>query len=128
MEDDVVQLKFQFPIPPNKWMAEFSNQFPNVQLKILSMFLLSKTQGSGLFQANGIELDKFWKKFSNFYDPDKFTLIFQDKNSILVNILVDNPWVIHTLMDAQQFIIQFPVLIKNGIVAIDMIAPRNKVD
>jgi len=94
------------------------------------MLLLSKNTGSGLFQIKGKKsnLGKFWDEFSQFYKVEKFTLIFQDQNSILVNILFDNPWVIQTLMEAQQFIIQYPILIRRGTVSIDLIAPRNKID
>jgi len=130
MNDEIVQVKFSFPIPPNKWIAQFSTSFAELRFEMVSMLLLSKTTGSGLFQVKGKEsyLEKFWNEFSNFYDHTQFTLIFQDQNSILVNILFDNPWVVHTLMEAQHFVIIFPILIRKGTVSMELIAPRNKID
>ena len=130
VEVDIVQLKFSFPIPSNKWISNFSKTFTDLQFEMLSMLLLSKNTGSGLFQIKGKKsnLAKFWEESSQFYAVEKYTLIFQDQHSILVNILFDNPWVIQTLMEAQQFIIQYPILIRRGTVSIDLIAPRNKID
>ncbi|MHA1745754.1 MAG: helix-turn-helix domain-containing protein [Promethearchaeota archaeon] len=130
MEEDIVQLKFSFPIPSKKWIARFSVKFEDLQINLLSMLLLSKKQGSGLFQIQGgnkQHLDEFWKDFIEFYDTSKYTLIFRDETTILVNILSSDPWVLHTLMDA-QFILLFPILIRNGSISIELIAPRNKID
>ncbi len=130
MEDDIVQLKFSFPIPSQKWLARFSLKFDDLQINLLSMLFLSKKQGSGLFQIQGgnkQHLDEFWQDFIEFSDSSKYTLIFRDERTILVNILSSDPWVLHTLMDA-QFILLFPILIRNGSISIELIAPRNKID
>ena len=130
MEDDIVQLKFSFPIPSKKWLSRFSVKFEDLQINLLSMLLLSKKQGSGLFQIQGgnkQHLDEFWQDFIEFSDSSKYTLIFRDERTILVNILSSDPWVLHTLMDA-QFILLFPILIRNGSISIELIAPRNKID
>jgi predicted DNA binding protein len=130
MEEDIVQLKFSFPIPTKKWLARFSMKFDDLQINLLSMLLLSKKQGSGLFQIQGgnkQHLDEFWQDFIEFSNSSKYTLIFRDERTILVNILSSDPWVLHTLMDA-QFILLFPILIRNGSISIELIAPRNKID
>ena len=131
MQEDIVELKFSFPIPPKRWLGKFSIEYPDLQINMLSMLLLSKNAGSALFQVQGPSgqiLDKFWAEFIDYYEEDKYTLIFRDNQTILVNILSSSdPWVLHSLLDA-KFILVFPVLIRKGHIEIELIAPRNKID
>ena len=127
METDIVQLKFSFPIPADKWLGQISLKYPLLQFNMLSTLLLNKNQVNCLIQIKGIKLDHFWKEFSKDYDEEKYQLIFQDSNTILINIIFDGPWILQNIMDA-QLLIRFPLIISNGLVSIELIAPRSKIE
>ena len=131
VEDEVVELKFSFPIPSSKWLSRFSFSYPSLQINMLSTLILSKNQGSALFQIKGGKkkvLDNFWNEFCEFYDADKYTLVYRDATSILISVLSsDSPWVLHTLIEA-HFVLLFPIKIRNGSISIELIAPRHKID
>jgi predicted DNA binding protein len=124
---DIVQLKFSFTIPTNRWLGQISVKYPLLQFNVLSTLLLKKNQVNSLIQIKGVKLDNFWNDLSNTYDEEKYALVFRDTNTILINIIFDGPWILQNIMDA-QLIIRFPLIISNGMISIELIAKRNKIE
>lgn len=127
MSEDIVQLSFSLSIPTDKWLSKYSILYPQLQFNLLSMLPLSANQGNTLLQIKGLNLDKFWDDFIKTHNKENYNLIFQDKNSILLNMLVNDPWVLQTIFDAQLFL-RFPTLINNGKITIELIGSREKIN
>ena len=127
MSDDIVQLNFSLAIPPEKWLAKYSFAYPQLQFNLLSMLLLSTNQGNTLLQVKGVNLDQFWDEFSKSSVNEKCKVIFQDKNSILLNMIMKDPWVLQTIFEA-QLLLQFPITIHNGKISIKLIGSREKIN
>ncbi len=127
MNDDTIQVKFTFPIPEKKWLAKFSRSYPLLQFRLLSMLPLSKNQGYCLLQIEGTNLDKFWEDFAPIYEEKKFNLIFKDEKSIALNIVIEDTWVLNLIMEAHA-VLNFPITIHDGIVLLELIAPRTKIE
>ena len=127
MDDDTIQVKFTFPIPDEKWLAKFSRSYPLLQFRLLSLLPLSKNQGYCLLQIEGTNLDKFWEKFAPSYEETKYHLIFKDDNSIALNIVIEDTWVLNMIMEAQA-VLHFPIIVHDGIALFELIAPRVKIE
>ena len=127
MNDDTIQVKFTFPIPAEKWLAKFSRSYPSLQFKLLSMLPISKNQGYCLLQIEGTNINQFWEKFEQFYDSKNFHLIFKDEKSIALNIVIQEPWVLNMIVEAQA-VLHFPIIIHDGIALFELIAPRVKIE
>ena len=127
MSEEIVQLNFSLIIPPERWLAKFSLLYPQLQFSLLSMIPISENQGNLLFQIKGFNLVQFWEQFSKNQDKKNFTLIFQDKNSLLMNMVMGDPWVLQTIFDA-QLLLRFPILIMNGKISLELVGSRNKID
>ncbi|MHA1718211.1 MAG: helix-turn-helix domain-containing protein [Promethearchaeota archaeon] len=127
MSDEVVLLNFSLSIPPEKWLAKFSMSYPHLQFIMLSMLPFSENQGNALLQIKGPNLTQFWDEFKKFNEKKRNEMIFRDKNSILLNILMSDPWVLQTILDA-QLLLRFPIIIQNGKISIELIGSRNKID
>ncbi len=123
----IINVRVSFSIPSDKWLAIYSNKYPNLQFSLLSTLSLSEQQGNCLIQIKGEGLTKFWDDFSTFYDSKKYQLILQDSQTLLMNVIFRSPWVLWTLMEP-QLIILFPIMIRKGILSIDLIAPSKKID
>jgi hypothetical protein len=127
MTDEIVQLKFSFPIPPNLWLTEFTLKYPLLYFNVLSALLLSENRANCLIQVKGINIDNFWKEFTIQQNNDKFQLLYNDANSVLINILIGDPWILRHIMTS-QLLVRFPLTIINGKVSIELIASRNKIE
>lgn len=127
MVDEIVQLKFSFPIPQNLWLTKFTFKYPLLYYNVLSALLLTENRANCLIQIKGVNIDDFWIEFSKSYDTNQFQLIYRDVNSILINILIDDPWILQYIMTS-QLLVRFPLIIVNGKVSIELIAPRNKIE
>ena len=127
MSDEVVQLNFSISIPPDKWLAKSSISYPGLQFNLLSMLPLSSNQGNTLLQVKGLNLDKFWDEFTKVHEGQNYSLIFQDDNSLLFNMVMADPWVLQTIFDA-QLLLRFPIVIHNGKISIELIGSRIKID
>ncbi len=125
-DDDIVQLKFSFPIPKGNIFAKFSLKYPLLHFNVLSTLLLNKHQANCLIQIIGVNIEKFWNDFTRFYDKNKFQLIFKDKNTLLMNILIEDPWILKTIMDG-QLLVRFPLVIYDGLISIELISPRKNI-
>ena len=113
MSDEVVQLNFSLSIPSGRWLAKYSVIYPQLQFNLLTMVPISKSQGNTLLKVNGNNLDQFWEEFTKVRIKKNYTLIFKDKNIILLNMMMKDPWVLQTIFDA-HLLIQFPILMQNG--------------
>ncbi len=127
MNDDTIQVKFTFPIPAKKWLAKFSRSYPLLQFKLLSLLPFSENQGYCLLQIEGTNLNQFWEKFAPVCEVKKFKLIFKDQKSIVLNIVIEDTWVLNMIMDAKA-VLHFPIIIHDGIALFELIAPRAKID
>ncbi|QEE17149.1 helix-turn-helix domain-containing protein [Promethearchaeum syntrophicum] len=127
MSEEIVQLNFSILVPPKKWLSKFSLLFPQLQFNLMSMVPISKNQGNLLLQIKGLKLNQFWEKFTKTSEKINYNLIFQDKNSILMNILMGDPWILQTIFDA-QLLLQFPFLLMNGKIFLQLVGSRKKID
>jgi hypothetical protein len=127
MADDIVQLKFSFPIPPNLWLTKFTLKYPLLYFNVLSALLLTENRANCLIQIKGVNIDNFWREFSDQYDKSKFQLVYNDANSVLINILIEDPWILQHIMTS-QLLVRFPLTIINGKVSIELIATRKKIE
>ncbi|MHA1617850.1 MAG: helix-turn-helix domain-containing protein [Promethearchaeota archaeon] len=127
MESDTIQLKFTFSIPESKWLSKFSRSYPLLQFKLLSLLPFSKNQGYCLLQIDGMNLSEFWEEFEPVYEEKNFHLIFKDEKSIALNIVIQDTWVLNMIMEAQA-VLNFPIIIHDGIVLFELIAPRSKIN
>jgi len=127
MDKDIVQVRFSFSVPKDLWLANFSIKYPLLHFNVLSALILGENQGSCLIQIKGGNIDNFWNDFSVQYNEGKFQLIYKDVNSLLMHILIQDPWILQNIM-ASQLLVRFPLIIFKGIVSIELIAPRNKIE
>jgi predicted DNA binding protein len=127
MSDEVVQLNFSLAIPSSRMLAKFSILYPNLQFNLLTMITISKNQGNVLLQVKGINIDQFWDELTRKMVKTNYNLISKDKNSILLNMLMKDPWVLQTIFDA-QLLIRFPIVIQNGKVTLELVGSRAKID
>jgi len=127
MNDDTIQVKLTFPIPDEKWLAKFSRSYPLLQFKLLSLLPISKTQGYCLLQIEGTNLNQFWENFEKYYAAKNLNLIFKDEQSIALNIVIGDTWVLNMIVEAQA-VLNFPIIIHDGIALFELIAPRVKIE
>ena len=123
----ITHTQVSFSVPKDKWLAKYSIKYPHIQFELLSSLALSENQGNCLIQVKGEHLTQFWDDFSSYYDSKKYQIILQDTHTLLMNVIFDAPFVLWTIMDT-QLIIMFPIVIKNGALSIDIIAPRKKIE
>ncbi len=123
----IINVKVNFSIPKEKWLAAYSTQYPNLHFNLLSTLSISKNRGSCILQINGMGLEKFWNDFSSMYDSKKYQIILHDEESLLMNMFFDSPWILWTIMEP-QVIVLFPILIQDGKLSMDLIAPQKKID
>lgn len=127
MDGDIIQVKFTFPVPAKKWLAQFSRSYPLLQFKLLSLLPFSKDQGYCLLQIEGKNLNQFWEEFAPVCNVKKFQLIFKDENSITLKIVIEETWALNMIME-EKAVIHFPIIIHNGIALFELIAPRVKIE
>ncbi|QEE17100.1 helix-turn-helix domain-containing protein [Promethearchaeum syntrophicum] len=127
MNDDTIQVKFTFPIPTDKWLANFSRSYPLLQFRLLSMLPISKNQGYCLLQIEGTNIKQFWENFVQFYEAKNYNLIFKDEKSIALNIVMEETWVLNMIVEAQA-VLHFPIIIHDGIALFELIASRVKIE
>ena len=124
---EIICVKVRITIPSDKWIAKYSILYPYLQFQILSLLSISEEQGNCIMQIQGLGIVDFWHEFSDDYDPKNYQLIFMDQHSILLNITIDSPWVLCTIMEP-QLIIQFPIILHKNKISIQIVAPQKKID
>ena len=80
-----------------------------------------------MLQIKQVFIDLCGALFPNHPDKINYNLIFQDKNSILMNMKRGDPWVLQTIFDA-QLLLQFPILVMNGKIFLQLVGSRKKID
>jgi len=123
----IIHVQVTFSVPKDKWLAQYSVKYPELQFELLSSLALSENQGNCLIQVKGEHMGMFWDDFSSYYDSKKYQIILQDSHTLLMNVIFDAPFVLWTIMDT-QLIILFPIVIRKGRLSIDIIAPRKKIE
>jgi hypothetical protein len=123
----IVSTQLQFSVPKERWLSTYSRKYPQLQFEILSILSISPEQGNCLLQVKGTKLSSFFREFSKEFDSTKYQLIRCEKNEILMNMIFDSPWVIWAIIGPQVIII-YPIIIQNGIISIELIAPRRKIE
>ena len=130
----IINVKVTFSIPKDKWLAQFSIKYPQIQFNLLSTLALSKTQGNCVMQVQGENIPAFWEEFSASDESKRCQIIYQDfsrtvqkQNVLLMNVVFDSPWVLFTIMEPQSIVL-FPIHILKGKLTINLIAPQKKID
>ena len=123
----VVNTHISFQVPKARWLSKYSYKYPQLQFSILSLLSISKEQGNCLLHIKGPKIASFYKEFSKNFDPKKYQMILKESGEILMNILMDAPWVIWSIIEP-QVIILYPITIRNGKITIELIAPIRKIE
>ncbi|WP_457558401.1 helix-turn-helix domain-containing protein [Candidatus Harpocratesius sp.] len=127
MNEEIVHMKFSFPVPSDLWFSKYFLKYPLIHFTILSSFLLTENKGSCLIQVRGPNISIFLNDFSENYEKKKVTIIYQDPNSILLNILIEDPWILHNITK-NHLLIRYPLQIFKGIISIELISPRTNIE
>lgn len=123
----IVSTQVHFSVPKERWLSIYSRKYPQLQFEIVSLLSITQDQGNCLLQIKGTKLSSFFREFSKEFDSTKYQLILHEKNEILMNIIFDSPWVIWSIIGPQVIII-YPIIIQNGTITIELIAPRRKIE
>ncbi|MHA1932025.1 MAG: helix-turn-helix domain-containing protein [Promethearchaeota archaeon] len=127
MVEDVVYVKLRISIPKRKWLAQITNNYPNLIFKILSNYLLDRNTGILLLQIEGLDV----KNFNFNSQHDRLTLsqqiLFSGNDFIIINVKENDPWVLNTLIKT-ELLFTYPIIVKDSKLNVDIIAERKKID
>jgi predicted DNA binding protein len=127
MEKDIVQVDINILIPRNKWLQKVNNQYPDLDVRILSNYVINDNRGILLLQISGLTIKKLADDLEvNNLIISKEILHLGDE-IIIVNIKLDDPWILNTLKMLELFV-SYPILVKNGRLYMKLIAERAKID
>ncbi|WP_371804659.1 helix-turn-helix domain-containing protein [Candidatus Lokiarchaeum ossiferum] len=127
MENDIVQTSFSFSIPDKKWLYNFSCKFSDLNFYILSLLPLANNKGNCLMQVKGMRNHIFFEEFEKYYDSNQYVFLHKSVNYLLFNVKMKNPWFLKAIIQS-DLILHYPIRIKNGIINIELIAERSKID
>lgn len=129
MPSDIVRVIFHFEIPEHKWLSQFSREYPQVDLSILSLLPISPQEGNGLLQMRGANLPKILnileKKFK--INHVKYSILSQSSQYILLNMQMQKPWFLQAIVQS-QLILHYPLAIHNGKLEVELVDIRSKID
>ena len=127
MSQDIVQIKLKIDIPQDKWLYKFNQKYPELNFYILSKFLIDDKTGLTLFQINGPSVTQFLKDFKDEANRFSSQILFEGEGLVILNVKVVDPWILNILVKTELLIV-YPILIKEGIIRIEAITERFKVD
>jgi len=127
MSQDVVHIKLKIDIPKDKWLAKFTKKYSELNFYILSKFLIDDKTGLTSFQINGSSVPKFITDFKEYSTRISSQILFEGKELVILNVKVVDPWILNTLVKTKLLII-YPILVKEGIIRIEAITDRYKMD
>jgi len=127
MSQDIVQIKLKIDIPQDKWLFKFNQKYPELNFNILSKFLIDDKTGLTLFQINGPSVTQFLKDFKDESNRFSSQILFEGEGLVILNVKVVDPWILNILVKTELLIV-YPILVKEGIIRIEAITERFKVD
>ncbi len=127
MATDIVQIKLEIKIPDSKWLSMINRKFFNLQISILSKYLIGENFGITLFEIRGRGLDVFIKELKGILIPDSFHILFEAEDLLILNVRTRDPWILAALVK-NELLLRYPLTIKEGIIMIETITPRDKLD
>ena len=127
MSQDIVQIKLKIDIPQGKWLAKFNKKYPELNFYILSKFLIDDKTGLTLFQITGPSVPQFLKDFKDEVNRFSSQILFEGEGLVILNVKVVDPWILNILVKTELLII-YPILVKDGVIRIEAITERFKVD
>ena len=127
MSQDIVQIKLKIDIPQDKWLAKFNKKYSELNFLIISKFLIDDKTGLTLFQINGPSVTQFITDFKEYSTRISYQILFEGEELVILNIKVVDPWILSTLVKTELLIV-YPILVKEGIIRIEAITDRFKVD
>ena len=110
----------------NNCVAKYSEN-SQMSFKILSQLPSSKKGGKWLIQIRGDSLNEFFKEFMQEFSKYKISKLHQTQKYLLISIQFEKPWFLQNFIN-KNLIINYPILVENGQVRIELVAERIKVD
>lgn len=127
MPGDVVHTNFHFQIPDGKILSKLSTNYPSVQFNLQSLLPMPNSMGMGLIQVKGGNLQKLVENLSQWLPSSQFTVFYQVSDEILLNLWLENPWFLLTVIKT-NLILKYPIIVQNNRIHVDLVADRIKID
>jgi predicted DNA binding protein len=124
---DTVQIKFKLNMPQDRPLCSLSIRYPTVKCFILSLLSMGDQKGLSVLQITGINSEKFKTELlaNNFKNSRE---IFSDHSQLhIISLESTDPWILQQIVDLGLGL-RYPVLIEKGILHIEILAERKKID
>ena len=126
MKRDIVQVRLNIEVPEEKWLAKVNTQFPELVFNIMSKFLIDENTGLTLFQIKGRSIE-FLLEFKAILKPETYQILHKGPEILIVNVKISDPWILNALVKT-QLLVTYPISVKEGMLKINAITERSKVD
>ena len=127
MKRDIVQVSLNIEVPEEKWLAKVNTQFPELIFNIMSKFLIDEHTGLTLFQIKGRSIEQFLLDFKALLKPEAYQILHKGPEILIVNVKISDPWILNALVKT-QLLVTYPISVKEGMLKINAITERSKVD
>ncbi|MHA1733085.1 MAG: helix-turn-helix domain-containing protein [Promethearchaeota archaeon] len=127
MAIDIVQVMLTVKLPPEKWVTELSEEFPNLTFQVLSMILLENGSGNTLIRIVGERAKEALSRHARRRSTPHITVLAKETHAVLLNVATAKPLILGALVEA-MIPIMYPIVIRQGEAAIEIVGPRGKID
>ena len=127
MNQDIVKVKLKISVPKSRWLSKLNDKYPELRFHILSTIILKENVGDTLFQIQGPTVKNFISEFNSISEPASFQILYEDKETVILNVKTKDPWIFNSLVKT-DLLIMYPIKISEGQINIEAITTRMKVD
>ncbi|MGV9173825.1 MAG: helix-turn-helix domain-containing protein [Promethearchaeia archaeon] len=127
MKEDFVQARIEIEIPASKWLSQFNQEFPDLNIEIISKFLLEDNIVNTLIEVQGSNISSFLDNLKKMKKPLNFQILFKEIDMVILNVKVKDPWILTALVETELFV-EYPILVKEGHLYIETISERTIID
>ncbi|MHA1724832.1 MAG: helix-turn-helix domain-containing protein [Promethearchaeota archaeon] len=128
MDEDIVHVKLEIKIPNSKWLAKTIRRFPDLEISIISKFLINKDQGSTLFEIKGHDLTEFLKFFKKCIKTINFQILHDSNDILIINVRTRDPWILNALLKSELLLLRYPLYVKEDRIQIEVLNKRKNIE
>ncbi|NHI92370.1 MAG: hypothetical protein EAX96_07685 [Candidatus Lokiarchaeota archaeon] len=126
MKEELVKANIEIEIPQDKWISVITREFPDINLKILSMFLISENTGNTLIRIQGESFQPFILKLKEHKSIMEYSEISHNPDAMLLNVKMKNPKMLISSIE-NELLLNFPISVQNGWAKWEIYGSRDKI-